>query len=160
MAILIHPLQSHHRLDMVRMREHIDCSDIGNSILGSRHGRIDMGITIMFRAWAFDSHVPTFPHENLEVTNECSRIARDVDNLSSTEWEKTREGRWMHPVSWWIDHDSICPSSIFQEFFCEDLGFFTYEFDICDTISDRIFYTILTGIRHHLNGVDFCKIWC
>ena len=66
-------LESHDCLDMVRMWEHIHRSDISDLI----ENRGDLSI--------FSFFLSCFPDEYFEITSKCSRIARDIDDLTSTK---------------------------------------------------------------------------
>lgn len=77
-----HSLHPHHRLDMMRMRKHIDGSDIGNTI----------------RAQV---------EESSKIAGECRGIAADVDDDARAESENRLNGIGMQSVSRRIDDQRV-----------------------------------------------------
>lgn len=65
----------------------------------------------------------------------------------------------MHPIARRINDNRICLTSFCREFLCEILDFRIHEFDICDTISVRIFLSIRARIGNKLDRVDFFEVF-
>ena len=64
----------------------------------------------------------------------------------------------MESISWWIEDDRISFSSLRCEFFSEVFDLGIHEFDICDTISVRIFDAIFARGCYELYGIYFGEL--
>jgi hypothetical protein len=51
------------------------------------------------------AHIST--EHDRDISYECGRIARDIDDLSSTESENMRDRTRMETVSWRIEDDGV-----------------------------------------------------
>ncbi len=94
-----------------------------------------------------------------DISYERGRIARDIDDLTSTKSENMRDSTRMETVSWRIEDDGISFTILRGELFGEVLDFCIDEFYICDAISVRIFDSILTRGCHELNTIYFWEIF-
>ena len=84
--LLINPLHPHNSLDMMRMRKHINRSDVGDSV---------------FSIWRYQR----------EISDKSCRIAADIDDLSWVKITEDTGSIWMHSCSRRIDHYYIHLSS-------------------------------------------------
>ena len=135
---------------MMRMWEHIHRGDIRDTI----EGEVCFGFFFVLRMSLnlYDlrsigicrlmTHIST--EHDRDISYERGRIARYIDDLTSTECENMRYCTRMESIPWRIEDDGICFASLRCELFGEVLDFCIHEFDICDTISVRIFDSIFT----------------
>ena len=149
LSVFLYSLESHNRLDMMCMGEHIHRGDIRDTIEWEScfsffffHRSLGLSHLRSIRIGRLMTHISA-KHDRY-ISYERGRIARDIDDLTSSECENMRDRTRMESISWWIEDDRISFSSLRCEFFSEVFDFFIDEFDICDTISVRIFDSILT----------------
>lgn len=150
MRDFLYSFESNNRLDMMCMREHIDWSDISNSI---ERKEVLFWICIFF----FITFFP-FSHKDFKIPRKGRRITRDIDNLLCTKRQNMWDRIWVEPISWRIKDDRINWWSFFGKVRCKIFDFCLNKFDILDFIALSIPLPISTRRFYQFDRIDFLKI--
>ena len=91
----LYPLQSNHRLYMMRMGEHINRDNICEFVEWRRSRGLGRSV------------IRASPEERSEVAHEGRWITTDIYDFVRSKRHDRRESTRVHTISWWVDHERV-----------------------------------------------------